>query len=156
MHKNATKCNETLSKWCKNKHGASKIIDTLETYQAARGKARGRHGRNPWCGRRQSRGHGEAIGEISRTGRCVITRSTGCAPSQRLTPAGVAGIKGVPVAAIQSREPEQEEEKGACRLAGSGSDRASWSGSTRWVGTDRWASGPTGGPAADRWARKGF
>jgi hypothetical protein len=33
MHKNDTKCNETLSKWCKNKHGASKIIDTLETYQ---------------------------------------------------------------------------------------------------------------------------
>jgi hypothetical protein len=27
------KCNETLSKWCKNKHGASKIIDTFETYQ---------------------------------------------------------------------------------------------------------------------------
>jgi hypothetical protein len=35
MHNNATKCNETLSKWCKNKHGASKIIDTLETYQEA-------------------------------------------------------------------------------------------------------------------------
>jgi hypothetical protein len=35
MHKNAMKCNETLSKWCKNKHGASKIIDTLETYQDA-------------------------------------------------------------------------------------------------------------------------
>jgi hypothetical protein len=35
MHKNATKCNETLSKWCKNKHGASKIIDTFETYQDA-------------------------------------------------------------------------------------------------------------------------
>jgi hypothetical protein len=35
MHKNDTKCNETLSKWCKNKHGASKIIDTLETYQKA-------------------------------------------------------------------------------------------------------------------------
>jgi hypothetical protein len=34
MHKNAMKCNETLSKWCKNKHGASKIIDTLETYHA--------------------------------------------------------------------------------------------------------------------------
>jgi hypothetical protein len=34
MHKSATKCNETLGKWCKNKHGASKIIDTLETYQA--------------------------------------------------------------------------------------------------------------------------
>jgi hypothetical protein len=35
MHKNATKCNETLSKWCKNKHGVSKIIDTLETYQSS-------------------------------------------------------------------------------------------------------------------------
>jgi hypothetical protein len=34
MHKNATKYNETLSKWCKNKHGASKIMDMLETYQA--------------------------------------------------------------------------------------------------------------------------
>jgi hypothetical protein len=33
MHKNAMKCNETLTKWCKNKHGASKIIDTFETYQ---------------------------------------------------------------------------------------------------------------------------
>jgi hypothetical protein len=32
MHKNATKCNETLSKWCKNKHGASKIMDSFETY----------------------------------------------------------------------------------------------------------------------------
>jgi hypothetical protein len=28
------KCNEILSKWCKNKHGASKIIDMLETYQS--------------------------------------------------------------------------------------------------------------------------
>jgi hypothetical protein len=27
------KCNKTLGKWCKNKHGASKIMDTLETYQ---------------------------------------------------------------------------------------------------------------------------
>jgi hypothetical protein len=35
MHKNATKCNETLSKWYKNKHGTSKIIDTFETYHAA-------------------------------------------------------------------------------------------------------------------------
>jgi hypothetical protein len=35
MHKNATKCNKTLSKWCKNKHGASKIINTFETYQGA-------------------------------------------------------------------------------------------------------------------------
>jgi hypothetical protein len=33
MHKSATKCNETLSKWCKNKHGVSKIIDTFEMYQ---------------------------------------------------------------------------------------------------------------------------
>jgi hypothetical protein len=33
MHKLATKCNETLGKWCKNKHGTSKIVDTLETYQ---------------------------------------------------------------------------------------------------------------------------
>jgi hypothetical protein len=34
MHKSATKCNETIGKWCKNKHGASKIIDTFETYHA--------------------------------------------------------------------------------------------------------------------------
>jgi hypothetical protein len=33
MHKSATKCNKTIDKWCKNKHGASKIIDTFETYQ---------------------------------------------------------------------------------------------------------------------------
>jgi hypothetical protein len=33
MHKNTTKCNKTQRKWCINKHGASKIIDTLETYQ---------------------------------------------------------------------------------------------------------------------------
>jgi hypothetical protein len=32
MHKIATKCNKTQSKWCVNKHGASKIIDTFETY----------------------------------------------------------------------------------------------------------------------------
>jgi hypothetical protein len=35
MHKSATECNETLGKWCKNKHGASKIMDTLETYHRA-------------------------------------------------------------------------------------------------------------------------
>jgi hypothetical protein len=35
MHKNATKCNERIGKWCKNKHGASKIIDTFETYQGS-------------------------------------------------------------------------------------------------------------------------
>jgi hypothetical protein len=33
MHKSATKCNKTVGKWYKNKHGALKIIDTLETYQ---------------------------------------------------------------------------------------------------------------------------
>jgi hypothetical protein len=33
MHKNAMKCNKTQSKWYINKHGASKIIDTFETYQ---------------------------------------------------------------------------------------------------------------------------
>jgi hypothetical protein len=38
MHKNATKCNETLNKWCKNKHGASEIMDMLETYQDPQGK----------------------------------------------------------------------------------------------------------------------
>jgi hypothetical protein len=32
MHKSATKCNEILGKWCKNKHGASKIMDTFEMY----------------------------------------------------------------------------------------------------------------------------
>jgi hypothetical protein len=35
MHKSAKKCNKTIGKWCKNKHGASKIIDTLETYQSS-------------------------------------------------------------------------------------------------------------------------
>jgi hypothetical protein len=30
------KCNETQGKWCKNKHGASKIIDLFETYQATK------------------------------------------------------------------------------------------------------------------------
>jgi hypothetical protein len=33
MHKNARKCNKTQSKWCTNKHGASKIIDMFEMYQ---------------------------------------------------------------------------------------------------------------------------
>jgi hypothetical protein len=38
MHKSATKCKETVGKWCKNKHGASKIIDTLEIYQLLLGR----------------------------------------------------------------------------------------------------------------------
>jgi hypothetical protein len=40
MYKSATKCNETLGKWCKNKHGASKIIDTLETYHGGTGRSK--------------------------------------------------------------------------------------------------------------------
>jgi hypothetical protein len=48
MHKSATKCNETLCKWCKNKHGASKIIDTLETYHATE------KGELPWSEREMS------------------------------------------------------------------------------------------------------
>jgi hypothetical protein len=52
MHKSATKCNETLGKWCKNKHGASKIMDTLETYQGAESMnhhCRGRSSRENYC-----------------------------------------------------------------------------------------------------------
>jgi hypothetical protein len=41
MHKSATKCNETIGKWCKNKHRASKIIDTFETYHTTEGGAVG-------------------------------------------------------------------------------------------------------------------
>jgi hypothetical protein len=44
MYKNATKCNETIGKWCKNKHGESKIIDTFETYQIASGARTPSHG----------------------------------------------------------------------------------------------------------------
>jgi hypothetical protein len=47
MHKSATKCNETIGKWCKNKHGASKIIDMFETYQRATTIDRGGILRNP-------------------------------------------------------------------------------------------------------------
>jgi hypothetical protein len=47
MYKNATKCNETLSKWCKNKHGASKIMDMLETYQWL-GSITGPHTKEVW------------------------------------------------------------------------------------------------------------
>jgi hypothetical protein len=52
MHKSATKCNETVGKWCKDKHGASKIIDTLETYHARRGAVGGvwALSRSDWAG----------------------------------------------------------------------------------------------------------
>jgi hypothetical protein len=33
-----------MGKWCKNKHGASKIIDTFETYQAATEQPEGNKG----------------------------------------------------------------------------------------------------------------
>jgi hypothetical protein len=35
MHKSATKCNETVGKWCKNKHGASdyKNVQNFENVQ---------------------------------------------------------------------------------------------------------------------------
>jgi hypothetical protein len=39
MHKNAMKCNETLNKWCKNKHGASKFMDTLQMYHSPNPKS---------------------------------------------------------------------------------------------------------------------
>jgi hypothetical protein len=51
MHKNTTKCNKTQSKWCINKHGASKIIDIFETYQrgwAVRG-SNGTCDETTWC-----------------------------------------------------------------------------------------------------------
>jgi hypothetical protein len=122
------------------RHSTAPAHDIIKGKPGSSGEAWDHHGRNPRCGRRPSRGHGEAIGEISRTGRCTIVRSTGCAPSRWLTPAGVAGMEGAAAVASQSRELEREEEKGAQRLAGSGCDRATWSGSTKWAGTDRWAS----------------
>jgi hypothetical protein len=38
MHKNDSVYNKTQRKWCINKHGASKIIDTFEMYQRAHEK----------------------------------------------------------------------------------------------------------------------
>jgi hypothetical protein len=61
--------------------------------RAARDEARGCHGRNPRCGRQQSRGHREAISKISRTGRCAVARSTERTPSRRLALARAVGIE---------------------------------------------------------------
>jgi hypothetical protein len=61
--------------------------------RAARGEARGRHGQNPRCGRRRSRGHRETIDKISRTSRCAVAGSIERAPSRRLAPAGAVGIE---------------------------------------------------------------
>jgi hypothetical protein len=70
MYKNATKCNETLSKWCKNKHGASKIIDTFETYQLIRTRSLG-----------SNQGKGQRVqkfpnvqGEIQALLMCILRR----------------------------------------------------------------------------------
>jgi hypothetical protein len=35
------KCNKTQSKWCINKHGSSKIIDTFEMYHIPEDQAAG-------------------------------------------------------------------------------------------------------------------
>jgi hypothetical protein len=57
MHKSATKCNETLGKWCKNNHGGPKIMDTLETYQAPQGQDQPSQGRDDDGGYIPSKGH---------------------------------------------------------------------------------------------------
>jgi hypothetical protein len=59
MHKNATKCNETLSKWCKKKHGASKIMDSLVTYQGVLPEAGSRQRGGGGRGGRQGVGGGK-------------------------------------------------------------------------------------------------
>jgi hypothetical protein len=60
MYKNATKCNETIGKWCKTKHGASKIIDTFETYH--RSCSRSRAGSGLFARMRSSRSRGLDMG----------------------------------------------------------------------------------------------
>jgi hypothetical protein len=61
MYKNATKCNETIGKWCKNKHGASKIIDTFETYQGAQGQPKNTTPLATTAGRRGNQGGSGSI-----------------------------------------------------------------------------------------------
>jgi hypothetical protein len=74
MHKNATKCNKTQSKWCINKHKASKIIDTFETYQRPRWPAysgrmeEGRGGQRPSAGWRRAAVAGGGM-EVGRGGQ---------------------------------------------------------------------------------------
>jgi hypothetical protein len=118
-----------------------------EKGQAARGEARGSHVRNPRCGRRRSQEHREPIDKISRTGRCAIARSIECTPSRWLAPAGAVGIErggGNGDSAARARE---RREGGGRRVDWPGRvDRATWSGSTRQAGPDRWARGPTSGP----------
>jgi hypothetical protein len=78
MHKSATKCNKTVGKWCKNKHGASKIIDTLETYQW-RTFQRGRYESEEQgdAQKTQRRWSEHIAGRAVRGGDCARRRLTG-------------------------------------------------------------------------------
>jgi hypothetical protein len=83
MHKSATKCNETLGKWCKNKHGASKIIDTLETYQRRSGQWTLMHARRP------GGTYAATPGNIALQGAAEMTRTTqGCKADNEFTCGG--------------------------------------------------------------------
>jgi hypothetical protein len=77
MHKSATKCNETIGKWCKNKHGASKIIDTLETYHASEKK----WGRSLQIWRRRPQRRPRAIALTHRL--CAVPTAAGASPHPR-------------------------------------------------------------------------
>jgi hypothetical protein len=118
------KCNKTLSKWCKNKHGASKIADTLETYQ-----------RSPWPKSiapeaTETRAPG-VIDQISQTGRSAIARSIDWHTSRLLTPAEVVGIKCGSGGATQSPERARGRRRGERGGVAGRFDRATWSGLTR-------------------------
>jgi hypothetical protein len=117
--------------------------------QAARGEARGRHGRDPRRRRRWSRGHKRAIDKISRTGRCAVAGSINRDPSRRLTPARAAGIEhGDREGDLLARARGRREGGGRCMKWPGWFDRATWSGSTR--------PAPTGGARPDRWGWKVF
>jgi hypothetical protein len=66
VYKSTTKCNETLGKWCKNKHGASKIIDTFETYQCVEQPVSGFQGKiGGHPGEGAGRGEGAAMQAVA-------------------------------------------------------------------------------------------
>jgi hypothetical protein len=84
------KCNETLSKWCKNKHGASKIIDMFEMYHwwwwaasAARSK-----GTRRWAkaGPEGLRGRGAVGDERARA-------EVGCRPREGVPNTRLPGVR---------------------------------------------------------------
>jgi hypothetical protein len=83
MHKSATKCNETQGKWCKNKHGASKIIDTFETYHALGNRGSRRCGHLSEAGAQSPKGEQEEI--CPRGSRCsfIISPSWAAAGQQK-------------------------------------------------------------------------